>query len=150
MGAIGRRRLLESASVLLAASRISPGNVISQVMRAEDAGTRRVRKGGGNALAAADARAAAADTSLRRRSGSAEQSRQPDDQTRRKPDCAAAGSRRADDRDDFLIRDACRAGRLIGLCSGRRGMRRTAAGMAVSCQSQHTGLASAPFSLASA
>ena len=38
MRAIGRRRLLESASVLLAASRVSAGNVISQAMRAEDAG----------------------------------------------------------------------------------------------------------------
>lgn len=38
MGAIGRRRLLESAGVLLAAGRISPGNVVSSTMEADNAG----------------------------------------------------------------------------------------------------------------
>jgi predicted TIM-barrel fold metal-dependent hydrolase len=38
MGAIGRRRLLESAGVLLAASRISAGKVFSRTMQADDAG----------------------------------------------------------------------------------------------------------------
>src|SRR5437016_13686615 len=38
MGAIGRRRLLESAGVLLAASRISAGKVISRTMQADNAG----------------------------------------------------------------------------------------------------------------
>ena len=38
MGAIGRRRLLESAGVLLAAGRISAGNVVSPTIEGDNAG----------------------------------------------------------------------------------------------------------------